>query len=154
MDRDANQPDSSAAVLLRRTLVLGVLAGAVLGELYLLALTIAIGDWETYPGAVLLGVPVGAMAGVLEALLALAAVLLLGRRLRRIVPLASVVGGLAAAAVPLLITFHAGWPRAEGGSYIGIGLSSAAFVAAAALAWPVLTGRPCLAHSPGRIPRG
>lgn len=131
-------------VLLRRTLVLGALAGAVLGELYLLALTIAIGDWQTYPGAVVLGVPFGALAGVLEGLLALAAVLLLGRRLRRRVPLASLVAGLAAAAVPLLITFHAGWPRAEGGVYIGIGLSGAAFLAGSVLAWPVLTGRPWL----------
>lgn len=129
-------------VLLRRTLVLGAIAGAVLGELYLVALTIAIGDWQTYPGAVVLGVPFGALAGVLEGLLALAAVLLLGRRLRRMVPLASLVAGLAAAAMPLLITFHAGWPRAEGGSYIGIGLSGAAFVAGSVLAWPVLTGRP------------
>src|SRR4051794_28229908 len=113
---------STAAGMLQRTVVLGASAGAVLGELYLLALTIAIGDWETYPGAVVIGAPFGALAGVLEGLLALAAVLLLGRRLRRILPLASLVGGLAAAAVPLLITFHAGWPRAEGGSYIGIGL--------------------------------
>jgi hypothetical protein len=130
--------------MLQRTVVLGAIAGGVIGELYLLALTIAIGDWETYPGAAILGVPFGALAGVLEGLVALAAVLLLGRRLRRIVPLASVVGGLAAAAIPLLITFHAGWPRAEGGSYIGIGLSGAAFVAAAGLAWPVLTGKPAV----------
>jgi hypothetical protein len=127
-------------ILLERTLVLGAIAGAVLGELYLLAVTIAIGDWQSYPGAVLLGAPSGALAGVLEGLLALAAVLLLG--LGRIVALASLVGGLAAAAVPLLVTFHAGWPHAEGGSYIGIGLSCAAFVAAAGLAWPVLAGKP------------
>lgn len=131
-----------AAAMLQRTVILGAIAGALLGELYLLALTIAIGDWQTYPGAVVLGVPFGAMAGVAEGLLALAAVLLLG--LRRIIALAGLVGGLAAAAPPLIITFHAGWPSAEGGSYIGIGLSAAAFVAAAGLAWPVLTGKPAV----------
>lgn len=124
--------------------MLGALAGAVLGELYLLALTIAIGDWQSYLAAAVLGVPAGALAGVLEGLLVLAVVLLLGRQLRRRVPLASLVAGLAAAAVPLLVTFHAGWPRAEGGAYIGIGLSGAAFLAGASLAWPVLTGRPWL----------
>ncbi|HEU5268384.1 MAG TPA: hypothetical protein VFU36_00565, partial [Jatrophihabitans sp.] len=70
----------------------------------------------------------------------------LRRRLppRRRMPLAALVGGAAAAALPLWITFHAGWPRADGGVYIGIGLSSAAFLAGAVLTWPVLTGRPCL----------
>ncbi len=140
--------DASPRILLERTLLLGALAGAVLGQLYLLALTIAIGDWQAYPGAAVLGVPAGALAGVLEGLLALAAVLLLGRRLRRSVPLASLVGGLAAAALPLLITFHAGWPRADGGAAIGIGLSGAAFVAGSVLAWPVLTGRPWPSHGP------
>jgi hypothetical protein len=138
----------SGPTMLQRTVILGAIAGAVLGELYLLALTIAIGDWESYLGAAVLGAPFGALAGVVEGLLALAAVLLLG--LRRIVALASLVGGLAAAAVPLAITFHAGWPRAAGGSYIGIGLSCAAFVAAAGLTWPVLTGWPRLARASGR----
>lgn len=131
---------ATSGSVLQRTVVFGAIAGGVLGELYLLALTIAIGDWATYPGAVILGAPFGALAGVVEGLLALAVVLLLG--VRRIVALASLVGGLAAAAVPLLLTFHAGWPRAEGGSYIGIGLSCAAFVAAAGLAWPVLAEKP------------
>jgi hypothetical protein len=130
-------------MLLQRTLVLGALAGVLIGELYLLALTIAVGDWAAYLPAASIGAVFAASAGVLDALIALAAVLLLGP-LRRWVPLASLVGGAAAAAVPLWITFHAGWPRADGGAAIGIGLSCAAFVAGVSLAWPVLTGRPWL----------
>ncbi|MFL6162979.1 MAG: hypothetical protein ACJ74U_12210 [Jatrophihabitantaceae bacterium] len=134
----------SSTVLLERTLVLGAAAGVVIGELFLLISTIAIGDWGPFLVWGYFLLPVGVLAGGLDGMLALAAVLLLGRRLRRFVPLASLVGGLAAAAVPLSITFHAGWPHGNGGALPGIGLSAAAFVAAAGLAWPVLTGRPRL----------
>lgn len=134
---------TSNATLLQRTVVLGALAGALIGELYLLAVTVVIGDWAAYLPAALIGVGFAALAGALDALIALVAVLLLGA-LRDRVPLAGLVGGTAAAGVPLWVTFHGGWPQADGGAAIGIGLSGAAFLAGMSLAWPVLTGRPWL----------
>ncbi|HEU5269718.1 MAG TPA: hypothetical protein VFU36_07325, partial [Jatrophihabitans sp.] len=65
-------------MLLQRTLLLGALAGALIGQLYLLALTVVIGDWAQYPPAALIGGWVAAPAGALDGLIALVAVLSLG----------------------------------------------------------------------------
>jgi len=133
--------------LLERAMVLGPLAGILVAELYLSARTVASLNgpdpwygtllWNLFwalPAAML-----GALLGSVDALLAVAVLLLLGP-LRRWIPLVGLVGGLTAAAVPLWLTYRHDWLLSFGGYW----LSGLAFVIGAALAWPVLTGRPWL----------
>jgi hypothetical protein len=139
-----------AHIVLGRGLVLGALAGVLIAELTLLASMFAarnsagLGYDDVFVG--LLWTPfvavIGCLLGGADALLALTAVLLLGP-LRRSTLLASLVGGLAAAAVPLWLNYRAGWPRADG-SLVGIAFACVAFLTAALLIWPILTGRPYL----------
>src|SRR3954454_9002462 len=145
--------DPPVQTLLERTMVLGGLAGFAIAELTLLALTVVGLFSSSDPGPwygdlflnLLWAQPVGLIGGLLggvEALLALTAILLLGP-LRRSTLLASLVAGVAAAVGPLWLNYRDGWPRADG-SLVGIGFTCIAFLTAALLTWPVLTGRPWL----------
>lgn len=114
--------------------LLGAIAGALIAWGYLIAVCLADpGAWAGVPGAVLLAGPIGAIVGTADAAFALAVVALCRWGTRPSIGLTAVIAGLAAALVPLLITFHAGWPHADGGAAIGLGLSTAAFVAGTAL---------------------
>lgn len=88
------------------------------------------GAWGPFLPAAILGLPIGAMAGCLDALPGLLLLALLGPRFRRHRGSASVVVGLVAAAVPLAITFRAGLPAAPAATWTGLGLAGAAFLAA------------------------
>ena len=144
--------------VLVRTYVLGALGGAVIAEACLG--TAAVVSWTTpSPGElaislawILVAAWVGGLIGVVEATLALIAVLLLGP-LRRWAPLTMLVGGAAAGVGPVWLTFREGWPR-EHGSPAWIALSCAACAAGALLIWPALTGRPWLPAWLGRLAAG
>ncbi len=126
-------PDPTNPYWFGRGCVLGAAAGAVIALGLLIALRAVNHDWVVLPPAAILGLPIGAMAGGSDAMLAGAAVALMGRRARALVWPVAVVAGLVASAIPLIVTFHAGYPTADGGIWIGLGLSGAAFLSGAAL---------------------
>lgn len=119
-----------------RALFLAAVGGATIGVgLLMVAATLdhSAGEWATVMPALLIGVPVGALAGALDALPALVVLVVLVPRQPGRPGLAGVVAGLMAAVIPAAITFHAGWPDTAGGAWSGIGLTLAAFAAGALL---------------------
>lgn len=146
---------ASWRLVLLRTYVLGALGGVVIAEACFFSPAVV--NWsDISPGDVpvtLAWIPavawLGGLVGVVEATVALAAVLLLGP-FRRWAPLTIAVGGAAAAVGPLWLTFREGWPR-EHGSPAWIALSCVACLAGALLIWPALTGRPWLPAWLGRL---
>lgn len=112
-----------------RGFLLGAAGGATIGLGLLLLLTAVAGDgWAILLPAAVIGAPIGALAGALDAGLALAVVGLIGSAARARIWPAALVAGVVAAVIPLLVTFHDGWPRAAGGGWIGLGLSASAFM--------------------------
>jgi len=133
--------------MLARVLVLGFVGGALIAELCVLSLALVVDDpmhvvW--FAGPVL---PVGGLIGAADGLLVLPVFLVLGRPLRRCMPVASVVGGIAAMSLPLVALWR--FPSLE---YLPVTvlLPGLAFLAGSVFAWPVLTGQPCLAGSAWR----
>jgi len=117
-----------------RGCTLGAIGGAMIAVGFLIALSLAGQDeWSMLVPEAILGMPAGAGAGAAEAVLALSVLHLLPHRALALRWPAALVAASVAAAVPLLLTFHAGMPTAAGGIWIGLGLAAAAFVAGAAL---------------------
>jgi hypothetical protein len=137
--------------MLARALLLGFVGGALIGELGVLALLLVVDDRMQSLWMAGLVLPIGGLIGAADGLLVLPVFLLLDRPMRRCMPLASMVGGLAAATPPLLALWQIDWLRYLPGMVL---LPGIAFLAGSALTWPVLTGRSCLACSAGRIARG
>lgn len=133
--------------VLIRAYLLGALGGGAIAEVVLWAPYLATGHRAVGDVPLLIGWSaavawLGGLVGIAEAMITLTAVLLIGP-LRRCAPVACLVGGSAAAALPLWLTFRDGWPRVHG-SLAGIAFCCITFLAGAVLIWPVLTGRPPL----------
>jgi len=126
-----------------RALGYGFLGGVAVVELYLLALVVLTGSWGEWRALSLaagIAAPVAGLIGMADGAFALLVVWLVGEPARRSMPLASLLGGIGAAALPGFI-----WVSSVRLQWLApLGLIAAAFLAGAVLTWPVLTGRPCI----------
>jgi hypothetical protein len=121
----------------------GAIAGVLIGELYLLGVTVWLGDWSAWLGASILAVPVAALLGIIDSALAAAIIAVAGPPIFDRVWATRTVAGLAAAALPLLITFHAGVPELADQLVSGLVLAAAAALAAILTSLAILNGARC-----------